>query len=470
MADHNQPLHIAKVQHVQTRDGNAKARRVNGASKGLAATSNAGEVNLGDSHGSWPTGCCSRQAAVVILLLCCGIVAWMNFEVINFKMTIAVPVREASSKGVESRMSNPVGVSESLGKEESSIDGVESIRATKGDLGDGGLKQRKVWKRYAPMANYSLPENKDTWEYNLAVTNKLIETQSFPPRTVNRYVGAGAWVKPNKSIADSLLLNDDGEAWVPYDCEGEDWCKDGVKKMDHLFACSEMQRLGLSRILVLGESLERHLFQALSIIFSGDYVAGSLKKDTPANKVEMCSGDMQFSERSCRQFASHSTTTCAGKLRMHMKEAYNVRYASYGLDAAREYASQQSDLLIAGVGLHDNLGSPLGVINLYLKFLLKSLRKARAKSTFVWFSVHAVNSKQQPKYRGRQKLEILYEYNEAVEAACEQQRVDYINSMLLTMGQLSYDGVHFESKINLIRGTLFLWQFFRNNATKPLAI
>lgn len=322
--------------------------------------------------------------------------------------------------------------------------------------------------QYHPRVNFTLPKHEDTWEYDRASTASLEKEQRYPARKVNRYVGGGGWIKPPPEVSKNILLNDDGLAWVPYDCKGEDWCKDGVKKMDHEVACEHMQQLGFSRILVLGESLERHFFQALAVIFSGDYVAGSLKEDLAPDVLERCSGDMQFSEKKCRPVGTHDKVTCGGNLTLRMREAFNIKFADYGIKAARNDGSKRSDLLVAGVGLHDNMLFPRSVVNGYLRKMLQALRANKAQSTFVWFSVHAINSRQQPQYRRTQNLKAIYNYNRYLEAACCKEGVDFINSYLLTMGQHSYDGVHFEAKINLIRGTLFLWQYFRGGVVRPL--
>ena len=316
-------------------------------------------------------------------------------------------------------------------------------------------------------AAYSLPQT-DSWEFDEVVTEGLVKEELQKPENVSRFVGLGSWT-PLDSLTDrNLLINERDEVWVPSDCAGDEWCKNGVKRMERNLACSEMQSLGLSRVLVLGDSLARHFFQALTIVFSGDYEAGSLRADTPRRAKGKCSGDKQFSKKSCWRYNSADVTTCNGTLQMKLVEAFHVGRVEQALSAARAYGSSQSDLIVAGIGLHTNLRNHSNAVDGYLMKIVRNLRKDSAKCMFVWFSVHAVNSKQQPRYRRRQNLRTIYEFNRGVEGVCEKEGLDYINSFLLTMGQHSYDGVHYAEKINIVRASLFLWQFFRSNGTKAL--
>lgn len=62
-------------------------------------------------------------------------------------------------------------------------------------------------------------------------------------------------------------------------------------------ACASMSKKGYSRIDLHGDSFMRHLTQALLLIFSGDYDAGSL--NSHAKAIVECQGDAQFSEKGC---------------------------------------------------------------------------------------------------------------------------------------------------------------------------
>ena len=223
----------------------------------------------------------------------------------------------------------------------------------------------------------------------------------------------------------------------------------------------------LSSLTLIGDSLVRHLNNALMILFTNDKETGCLNIHTSETQRRLCSGDMQFVDGGKTTCHGKTAKTidqlpkgkfCQGKHNFlySFQEFYNLARAKLALDKVRENFHKKNSVVAIGVGLHMGLNAEK-VLNGYLKPILQL--KERAKSNWpliLWLTTHASGSMKPIPYHHSQNNEKVSLFNTKISAFLEPIGVPIFDTFNLTLGVHSYDGTHYGFGVNMMKAQLLM--------------
>lgn len=245
-------------------------------------------------------------------------------------------------------------------------------------------------------------------------------------------------------------------------------------------ACSVMSDK-ISRVILIGDSLVRHLFNALMILFTNDPEGGSLATSfgrnlSLDNKMESCQGVMQFVDggtTSCHTKTLTSIprekqgTFCEGqyKFDFFFKEYYNIYKATNILATVRRNLNKEKTIIAIGVGLHMNLNAEI-VQKKIIEPVLEIKNSSGARWPYIlWISIHAHGSLKDTNYNFLSHNDRIARFNSEMEKYLSAFGIPVFDTFNLTSGVRSIDGTHFGMGVNVMKAQLlmnFLQEAFKN--------
>lgn len=235
-------------------------------------------------------------------------------------------------------------------------------------------------------------------------------------------------------------------------------------------ACSLMSNR-ISSLVLIGDSLVRHLFNALMILFTNDHQRGSLslRRDHPSDKdmAENCEGAMQFVDGGYPSCHTKTLTSipldtqrsfCRGhnKFDFFFKEYYNMDKAPNILATVRQNLNKEKTILAIGVGLHIDLNAEK-----VQKKIMEPILEIKESSGSIWpyilwISVHAHGSLKDTYYNIPSHNDRIARFNLDMEKYLSAFGIPVFDTFNLTRGVRSIDGTHFGMGINMMKAQLFM--------------
>ena len=223
----------------------------------------------------------------------------------------------------------------------------------------------------------------------------------------------------------------------------------------------------VSSLSLIGDSLVRHLHNALMILFTDDKVYGSLAKDIDEHHRDVCSGDMQFvdsGKTACNGKTVRNVSQlpegkfCQGQstFEYSLQQFYSMQYAKLALQKVRGKLNATNSVIAIGVGLHMGLNAHK-VFNGYIKPILQLKNQAASQwPLIIWLTTHAHGSIKPIPYIESQGNDKIIRYNQEMRRFLEPFEVPVFDTFNLTRGVHSYDGTHYGFGVNMMKAQLFL--------------
>lgn len=234
-------------------------------------------------------------------------------------------------------------------------------------------------------------------------------------------------------------------------------------------ACSLMSDR-ISRLVLIGDSLVRHLFNALMILFTNDYQRGSLRLSGDHrmdHKMENCEGAMQFVDGGTPSCHTKTLTSipldtqrsfCRGhkKFDFFLKEYYNMDKAPDILATVRQNLNKEKTIIAIGVGLHIDLNA--AKVQKYIMEPVLEIKKSSGSiwPYILWISIHAHGSLKDTYYNIPSHNDRITHFNLDMEKYLSVFGIPVFDTFNLTRGVRSIDGTHFGMGINIMKAQLFM--------------
>lgn len=242
------------------------------------------------------------------------------------------------------------------------------------------------------------------------------------------------------------VLNAELYDWVPSNCR--------IRNYTSEEACT-MVNDRLTRLVVIGDSLMRHVYTALMLIFTNDFQKGAILKKDNNN----CNGERQFVDRgkaNCFKMIStnskaHGNMFCRGESSFSLvfHEYYCLKYAEKVLAVVEENLNRSNSLIVINIGMHNGLNADLIQAKL-VDPILKIIGEHKWPR-IVWFTVHAQGFLKPMAYRQIQNNQKITEYNKLMSDKMKNTGIDVFDVFPMTNGVHSYDGTHYGVGLNILK-------------------
>ena len=231
-------------------------------------------------------------------------------------------------------------------------------------------------------------------------------------------------------------------------------------------ACDFLSRR-VSSLTLIGDSLVRHLNNAMMLLLTNDREAGCLSKDLPEIDRTQCSGDMQFVDGG--KSICHTKVTsnisklperkfCGGKYDFEYSfyAFYNFNFAKSALSKFGENLKRKNSVVAIGVGLHMGLNAK-NVIKNYVQPIITLKEQFKSQwPLLVWLTTQAPGSLKPLPFLGTQNAEKIFRFNQDMREFLELHGVAVFDTFNLTLGVSSYDGTHYGFGVNMMKAQLLL--------------
>jgi hypothetical protein len=218
-------------------------------------------------------------------------------------------------------------------------------------------------------------------------------------------------------------------------------------------------------LVIAGDSFERHTYQGMVNILTGDYDWGSAKCN---QKYAECRGEMQYNEKACSSSYYEGVITGCGRpdkpiIKYEPWTAFH--YRTHSIEQIQSMMEKASILL---------MGYLRGTVEETKESVFPTLFAAIAqmpkekRPLVVFQALHSAGPLKPKKYFETQGNQALKKRNEAYWALCNELGIPVLDSYDMTLGQFSFDGTHFGMTINVLRSQIFLnYLEERENAGLP---
>ena len=213
------------------------------------------------------------------------------------------------------------------------------------------------------------------------------------------------------------------------------------------------------QIILIGDSITRHLYTALQILLRGDIVAGALDEDLDELGLE-CRCDLQFSSKPCRKIIRYKqpiSKECSGA-RIFNFGVSGPEHLGHNLTKIRGVltAEATSVVLIGGWGLHNSLNAMPIIQGLVRPLALLSKAQPQYQMKLLCLGVHAIQSNHPPQYHSKQNNKKVERYNSLLKKECAKLDLPYFDSYSLTKNASSFDGLHYGLEVNTVKAQILL--------------
>jgi hypothetical protein len=219
----------------------------------------------------------------------------------------------------------------------------------------------------------------------------------------------------------------------------------------------------LSSLVVIGDSLMRHFYGGLLMIFTNDPLEGTMIKGLSQEERRKCQGERQFVDRGkamCHTRLARSNHKvnqkhfCKGttKFSFYFNESYAIAYREHAFNIVKEQLDRSKSLIVIGLGMHDGLNAQL-IMGQYVEPILKIIGD-RKWPRLLWVTVHAQGYLKPMAYRGSQNNQKIQVYNDEMTKLMEARGISVFDVFKMTSGVHSYDGTHYGFGINIAKAQL----------------
>jgi hypothetical protein len=299
------------------------------------------------------------------------------------------------------------------------------------------------------------------WSYDMAICDSPIPMLNTLCSN-NRTVGYGTIDKSNKR-----------SAWRPNKCALKIFTAAQACEILHKAAKGSSSGTGL---VVSGESLQRHTYQGLLQILSGDYEYGSMQC---GEKYAECVGEKQYNEKVCSTAKRKALITGCDKKNelITYLELWNImRWESGYLekwlqddgkggkridpnsDWKKTIKSLSKDgLFLFAVGMHDGLSwqkATHSIAEPLMKFMNTLPEDERPH--IMWQSVHAQGKLKPKQFKKSQGNGQVKGYNKGMAATAKRLGFEVFDAFKVSEGAHSFDGTHYGLTFSVYRGQLLL--------------
>ncbi|KNC85962.1 hypothetical protein SARC_01867 [Sphaeroforma arctica JP610] len=261
----------------------------------------------------------------------------------------------------------------------------------------------------------------------------------------------------SKKIGDDKTM----KWWIPDNCPE-------MKPMSPRRTCKALQRTKYRRLILIGDSLVRGLWLALTTMTHGDFIHGALSKETSSAEKTKCDVNSQFWSPQCRGILIAKTSdqlytpmcpTAKDRTRLPTIEYWEYAKAEFGADLAQKLASALSDPSVAvfmGVGLHNNLKG-YRTKSMYVEPIATEWQKQNTAATLIWLSMHAQDIDKKPmRYRKTQDNDHVRAFNRNVNTHVDNKQMLVFDTYALTESVHTPDGTHYGYGVNAMKAQYIL--------------
>ena len=337
-------------------------------------------------------------------------------------------------------------------------------------------KYIKFWKRYrGAQAAPEIAATREVWSsYRLKEPNTCIVNAHKKCSSLQTIAQYGMWAKsdvcsePSTSAWQRALCDHQNQTWMAADSECGEVCGYSPPQ-----ACEILGRGAPRNVSIVGDSLMRQLFQAMSCITNGDYVHGSMKAGASIKSLQKCSDDNQFNDKKCQGLVPTSSIHLPGppcrahNVTLHftpVMSPFNTGAAlliknlpPHGLTTTEKILAElkPDDIFIIGVGLWDNMEWDR-YIKQYFSPMLKYMDGHKKTMPHVLAVLpHAVHVNMS--YKGVTPQKVVA-YNRKVGHFLQTHGVAFIDTVNISVeaARESYDGMHYVGSVNYLKASLIL--------------
>ncbi|BGO95641.1 hypothetical protein NBRC10512_004316 [Rhodotorula toruloides] len=247
----------------------------------------------------------------------------------------------------------------------------------------------------------------------------------------------------------------------------------------HVYSAAEACDLlenSFGGLLLRGDSLVRHLANALFIILRG-------RRDGAITKGEardICWGDRMFDDKkNCREFGlgdsqdpALDAPVCGGNVFLHYEDracpssptSYVARLVEWR-NKMPWYRKDLSPVVVQSFGLHCKMATSVSLLGA-VKPLLNFASTAFPAPLPLWLGIHAPGPNKPVQFAGEQGPAAVQRYNAAMrrrldgvqpgDQALAEGRMGFLDYFGMTDGAKSFDGTHYMYQVNLEKAHLLL--------------
>ncbi|KAK3726195.1 hypothetical protein QZH41_003183 [Actinostola sp. cb2023] len=230
------------------------------------------------------------------------------------------------------------------------------------------------------------------------------------------------------------------QEWMPLNCQ--------IRNYSSEEACA-MVSDRLTSLVLIGDSLMRHFFEALMLVFTNDYQEGALLEKHKERKYN-CRGERQFIDGGkavCDDFIARSSKLkadkfCNGttKFSFVLNGSYSLAYRKQAIAIVKENLNNRS-LFLVGIGLHNGLNAETIMAQLVEPIL--KLTAGKKWLRVAWMTVHAQGFLKPVSYRGTHSDHKIPAFNQLMTKTLSEKGIDVFDVFPMTRGVYSYDGTHY---------------------------
>jgi hypothetical protein len=222
----------------------------------------------------------------------------------------------------------------------------------------------------------------------------------------------------------------------------------------------------MTKIVFVGDSFTRHLFEAFVLILTQDYKFGALKPE--GRNVPECADDGQFEEKQCRHFVNFNQVLCGGSVTADLDygawppltpshSSYDLAFWSCGAHPVNYDYNTRYGVNDAAV-VKTAIFEPLCRGDAALPWL-----KA-GKPKVIWLLQHC---RLRPKFPDERE-EVVARYNKEAPPALKEVcgfpddpidfsfTCDLVHKLSEEANRMTWDGVHWSRAANLIKAQMLL--------------
>jgi hypothetical protein len=208
-------------------------------------------------------------------------------------------------------------------------------------------------------------------------------------------------------------------------------------------------------VILIGDSVTRHLAHALQIAIRGDREFGALQANLTDDVKTKCGCDKQYTVKMCRSFILKDT------LLLPINPCPSARLLYFGATEASEFdlqalvkvissGSVRTVILLGGWGFHNRLNAKEVYSNLVLP-VHRAAQLQKKDVHIICLGVHSLQDNHPQQYIDQQSNPRAIRYNTLLKRLCRELGLPFFDSFALSKRAKSWDGMHYGLVVNLLK-------------------
>lgn len=218
-------------------------------------------------------------------------------------------------------------------------------------------------------------------------------------------------------------------------------------------------------VMLIGDSVTRHLAHALQIVIRGDREFGALVSNLTDDVKSKCVCENQYTLKMCRSFVLKDTDDSSA---LPINPCPSSRVLYYGATEAAEFdlrsvqkvisggMRSRTVILIGGWGFHNRLNAKEVYSNLVLPIHRAVQLQKKRDIHLICLGVHSLQDNHPQQFIDRQSNPRAIRYNALLKRLCRELGIQFFDSFPLSRRAKSWDGMHYSLSVNLIKAQFIM--------------